>query len=118
MSTKTFEVNPVVVGFDSTIEIEYTQEFIDAHDMQSGTLRADFRERKSVNSNLIARKTTGAGIEWVANVLTIELTQAETALITSQKVFFDFVHENGGSKRKIPGDWDWPVEKAVTSADV
>ena len=114
MSTKTFDVNPVIVGLDSLIEIEFPQDIIDALDLQSGTLTSDFRERKNQTSERFARKTTDDGITWDQNILRVDLTSVETSEITGEAVFFDFIHELEGKIRKVPGDWEWPVERTVT----
>lgn len=114
MPTQVFEVEPVVAGLDSFIRIEYDAETVTALDLQSGSLKIDIRELPHSNAILVATKETGNGVSWVDNTLVIALSAADTVNLKSENVFFDLIHTNGGITQKIPGKWEWPVERSIT----
>lgn len=112
--TQTFTVDPIKIGADSEVFIQYPAEFIASLDLTTGVLTAHFREKvqdddllfeASTANGLITRTTQSDG----SVVVAIVIPATYSMKFPLQFVGFDLRRTVGADVQMVPGTWRWPT---------
>jgi hypothetical protein len=112
-------VEPIAPGYDARLEIAYPNAFADAAQLTQGALVAQFRASIDADDVLFEARTADGTITVARGsdetLVIVTIPSEDTSNMAPDTwVSFDFVRLDGGVKDVVPGQWRWPVRKAIT----
>lgn len=112
--TQTYSVEPIVIGADAAVMIQYPSGFQAAFDLMAGSLSAHFRARVTDDGILFSASTGDGTITRAVQgdgsvIVTINIAKAYTLAFPSNYVGFDIRRTIGAAEVIVPGQWQWPT---------